>query len=93
MDNAKFDELWQRAEAERYAAQLSSGYGPWRQGVRRKAGIAIMLVAVVAVSLPMLINRSSATVTDDSYIMAYCNRNDINEQYWVDMADALLMDA
>ena len=48
-------------------------------------------MAVTAVALPLL-TRPQPTVNDDSYTVAYCNRPDMANQYWVDMADALLME-
>lgn len=92
LTDEEFDRLWQRAEAESHAAKLQQEYPVWRRNHRRNIGLAASLVAVTAVALPLL-TRPLPTVANDSYTAAYCNRPETNSQYWVDMADALLMEA
>lgn len=91
MTEQEFDALWQRAEATPHTTRLLEEYPAWRRQRRRTLGGAASLVAVTAVVLPLL-TRPQPTVNDDSYTVAYCNRPDMANQYWVDMADALLME-
>ena len=91
MTEEEFDALWQRAEAAPHTARLMEEYPVWRRNRRRTLGVAVSLVAVTAVVLPLL-THPKPTVNDDSYTVAYCNRPDMANQYWVDMADALLME-
>lgn len=91
MTEEEFDALWQRAEAAPHTARLMEEYPVWRRNRRRNLGVAASLVAVVAVALPLLTHQQP-TVHNDSYTVAYCNRADMTDQYWVDMADALLME-
>ena len=92
MTNEAFDRLWERAECERYAAEMTAKYPVWRRNSRRNLGLAVSLVAVTAVALPLLTNQRPAAF-GDNYTSAFCNKPDIANQYWVDMADALLMEA
>ena len=91
MNDREFERLWERAEAESHAAKLSAEYPVWRHNIRRNMGVMASLVAVAAVSLPLLTRTPAAA--DDNYMAAYCNRPELGAQYWVDMADALLMEA
>ena len=92
MTEQEFDALWQRAEATPHTTRLLEEYPAWRRQRRRNLGVAASLVAVTAVVLPLLTHP--LTVTDnDSYTVAYSNRPEVGNQYWVEMADALLMEA
>ena len=94
MTEEEFDALWQRAEAAPHTARLMEEYPVWRRNRRRNLGVAaslVAVVAVVAVALPLLTHQQP-TIHNDSYTVAYCNRPDMTNQYWVDMADALLME-
>lgn len=91
MNEQRFEELWQRAEGAEHGRRLAEEYPVWRQTRRRNLGVAASLVAVVAVALPLL-NPSHHAATNDKYTVAYCNRSDMANQYWVEMADALLME-
>ena len=90
MTEQEFDALWQRAEAAPHTARLMEEYPVWRRQ-RRNLRVAVSLVAVAAVALPLL-THPKPTLNDDSYTVAYSNRPDMTNQYWVDMADALLME-
>lgn len=92
MNEQRFEELWQRAEGAEHGRRLAEEYPVWRQRRRRNLGVFASLVAVVAVSLPLLTHPQTGS-SDDAYMMAYCNRPDVTNQYWVEMADALLMEA
>lgn len=92
MTEQEFDNLWHRAESAPHATHLMEEYPSWRRRQRRVIGVAASLVAVVAVALPMMTNMKHST-NEDSYSTAYCNRAEMADQYWVEMADALLMDA
>lgn len=89
MTNEEFDKLWEQAESEHYAAEMAAEYPVWRARRRRNIGIAA-LTLVVGASLPLLQTR--AQPGHDNYTVAYCNHTDITDQYWVDMADKLLME-
>ena len=91
MTEEEFDALWQRAEAAPHTARLMEEYPVWRRQRRRNLGVAASLVAVAAVALPLL-SGPQASTNDDSYSVAYCNRPEMADQYWVDMANALLME-
>ena len=91
MNEQRFEELWQRAEGVEYGRRLAEEYPVWRQHRRRNLGVAASLAIIVVVTLPLLTPSHNAAASD-SYTMAYCNRTGIDNQYWVDMADALLME-
>lgn len=92
MTEQEFDSLWQRAEAEPHATRLKAEYPAWRRNRRNSLGVAAMLVAVVAVALPLMTNQVPS-MTRDGLSATYSNRPDLARQYWVDLADALLMEA
>ena len=91
MNEQRFEELWQRAEGAEHGRRLAEEYPVWRRQRRRNLSVAASLAVIVAVALPLMSTSHNAVVSD-SYAMAYCNRTDISNQYWVDMADALLME-
>ena len=90
MTEQEFDRLWQRAEAAPHAARLMDSYPAWRRNQRLALGGVATVAAAVAVAWPLM---GSPRVADDSYLYAYCNRPEKTNQYWVEMADALLMEA
>lgn len=89
MTEQEFDILWQRAAAEPHAARLLEEYPVWRRNRRRNLGIAASVVALVVVALPLL-PPSQPAAAGDNGTSIYCNRPGITEQYWFEMADALL---
>lgn len=91
MTEQEFETLWQRAEAAPHAGRLAEGYRPWLQR-RRRTMAAVAAVAVIVLTATPLLKGPSAAV-DGNGIVAYCNNNDKSSQYWLEMADALLMEA
>lgn len=91
MDEERFDKIWEMAEAERYGQRLAAEYPAWRAKRHRVTGLAVLALIVVGVGLPLWQNSLRATPRHDGYTIAYCNRTDIADQYWVNMADELLM--
>ncbi|MBP5546858.1 MAG: hypothetical protein J6X59_06250 [Bacteroidales bacterium] len=83
-------------EAERYANSLASEYPAWRARRRRNMGIAALTLVVVGatlplmLALPLMLTGTNQLPQHDSYTVAYCNRANMTDQYWVDMADELL---
>ena len=90
VNEEQFEQLWEKAGAERYATKLAAEYPAWRVRRRRTIGIAAMVLLVAGVTLPMLQNRSGLS---DNYLVAYCNQSDVDMDYWVKMADELLLNA
>ena len=89
IDEKQFDELWERAEAGRYAAGLSAEYPAWRTRRRRTAGVVAGLALVLAVASPLMLQHSR----QDSVAKVYSNRAGSADQQWLDLADGLLMKA
>lgn len=85
-DNKTFDELWERAETERYAAQLTSEYPTWRAGRRRTTGIVATVAVILAVATPIMLPHHKA----GKFEKVYCNRANTQDQQWVALADELL---
>lgn len=89
MDEKHFDELWERAETEKYVEDLTAQFPAWRTQRRRTAGMVAGLALVLAVATPLMLSQA----TPSGYEKIYCNRMDISDQQWVDLADELLMEA
>jgi hypothetical protein len=87
IDEKHFDELWERAEAERYTRGLAAEYPAWHTRRRRTAGIVAGLALVVAVALPITLSPS----TPAGCKKIYCNNSTYSDSHWISMADALLM--
>ncbi|MCR5064270.1 MAG: sigma-70 region 4 domain-containing protein [Bacteroidales bacterium] len=89
LTNEEFDSLWQRAEVEGYASQLSKEYPAWRTRQRRITGMAsvTLVAAMIAVAVPMLPAGHSG------YGKVYSNREGIAETQWVNLASEMLLDA
>ncbi len=90
INEEQFEQLWEKAGAEPYATKLAAEYPAWRVRRRRTMGIAAAVLLVVGISLPMLQNNNGLS---DNYLMAYCNQSDVDTEYWVNMADELLLNA
>ena len=91
MTEQEFDKLWQRAEAAPHAARLLEEYPAWRRNRRHDLGVAALLLVAIVVALPLL-RRPHPSANHDTYTAAYCNRPDMTDQYWIEVADALLME-
>ena len=89
MNEQRFEELWERAEAEGYASRLASEYPAWRTKTRRTAGMVAGLALMCAVSVPALMPHE--TMESTYYAKVYCNRTGTDNQHWVDLADELLV--
>lgn len=89
LTNEEFDSLWQRAEVEGYASQLSKEYPAWRTRQRRITGMAsvTLVAAMIAVAVPML------PASHSGYGKVYSNREGIAETQWVNLASEMLLDA
>ena len=92
MNEEQFDRLWSEAEAEGLGRRLATEYPAWRQRQRRVGGVVAMLLVTVGLAVPMLTGGGPAIESPDGYAAAYCNRADISDQYWVDMASDLLLE-
>lgn len=89
IDEKRFEDLWERAEGERYGAELAAEYPAWRRRQRRAAGMVAGVALMVAVAAPLALTQSPA----GNYEKVFCNRMDKPAQQWVDLADELLMTA
>lgn len=92
MTEQEFDTLWQRAEANPHANRLIGEYPVWRRNRRNGLGITATLLAAALAVLSLTTGPDPAG-TDSHQTVAFCNRPDIADQYWVEMADALLLEA
>ena len=89
MNEQRFDELWSRAEAEGYATRLATEYPEWRMKRRRTMGMVAGLALAIAVAIPTLMPYGESN--NSTYSKVYCNRSSAGDQYWVDLADELLL--
>lgn len=90
MNEQRFEELWERAEAEGYASRLASEYPVWRTKTRRTAGSIVAGLALMgAVAVPALMPYK--TMDSTYYAKVYCNRTGTDNQHWIDLADELLV--
>lgn len=87
IDEKRFNELWEQAEAEKYSKDLAAEYPAWRTRTRRRASTMAGLALVVAVALPLTLSPGSSR----GYEKVYCNNKAFSESHWTEMADALLM--
>lgn len=89
MNNQDFDRIWQEAEASGMAHRLAQEYPAW---VRRRARIRNGVVAMMCfgalswATLPVLLPQHH-----DDYIAVCCNRADISDAQWVDLAADMLI--
>lgn len=89
MTDNKFDELWQRAETERYSQRLALEYPAWQRRQKRMITVVTFLVVVasLAISLLLLQHRQS-----QDYEKVYCNHVDITDEQWVQLAAEMLLE-
>lgn len=85
MNEKRFEELWQSAEAVLHAERLSAEYPAWRTSRRRTAGIVTSMALAVAIAVPLSVHNTSEHI--------YCNNPAVNSTHWIETADALLMEA
>ena len=93
IDEDKFNEVWERAEAETYASRMKTEYPHWRTRRRRTVGVAALAIATTGIALQILPTKTQPMTAGGKHSVTICNRTDMASQYWVDMADALLMEA
>ena len=87
MTDEEFNQLWQRAEAESYAARLAQEYPAWRTRQRHRAAIVAAAAVMLAVAVPVF------TPSRSSHLQVVCNRSGMPDAGWVDLASAMLLDA
>ena len=92
MKQEQFDELWSRAEAERYTTKLAAEYPAWRTRQRRRMSVAALVLVVAGAAIPLTLGGAQPMLEHEGYAKAYCNKADIEDQYWVDLAGEMLMD-
>jgi len=89
MKESDFEQLWQRAEAARYADKLAGEYEGWRQH-RRHMVVAVAGAALVAVTtLPLLLHQSAPK----DYEQVVCNRTGTTDAQWASLAAELLIES
>lgn len=89
MTDEQFEQLWQRAESQRYSESLMQSYVSWRhkrQVWGRVAMGVLALVLAVGVSIPLLTRQSA-----DDFEHVYCNRTGTTDKQWIDLASELLI--
>jgi ferric-dicitrate binding protein FerR (iron transport regulator) len=91
MDEERFEEIWERAEAEHYGQRLAAEYPAWRTRRNRMAGMAMLTLAAVGIALPLWQTSLQPAPQEEGYTVAYCNSLAIAGQSWANMADELLM--
>lgn len=87
IDEKRFNELWEKAESEKYTKEMTAEYPAWRTRTRRAASAVAGLALVVAVALPLTLSPGSSR----GYEKVYCNNKAFGDSHWTEMADALLM--
>ena len=87
MDEKRFEELWQRAEAEGYASKMASEFPAWlrRRNHRRTVSIAVAVLGIAGFSI--LYSQSSIP---DGYDYVCCNRGGVADAHWADVASHIL---
>lgn len=90
MEDKRFEELWERAQVERYVSRLQSEYPAWlrRRRVVHSAlvGLAVLIVAGVSIYTFQYSKKS----LHPKYEAVCCNRSGITDEQWVDMAANIL---
>lgn len=85
IEERRFEELWERAEAREYATRLAAEFPAWHAGRKRAAGIVTSLALAVAVAVP-LAHRPQPLER------VYCNNTAYSDSHWTETAAALLME-
>jgi len=86
MEEKRFEELWERAKAEKYAEDLAAEYPAWRTHRRKTASMVTGVALLLAVSAPIALSSNTSE-------RIYCNNSAFSDNHWTEMADALLMEA
>ena len=89
MTDNKFDELWLRAEAERYSQQLVAEYPAWRRKQKRIVTVATSLVVVVAVAVSLF---TLSQRKPQNYEKVYCNHVGFTDEQWIQLAAEMLLE-
>ena len=93
MNREQFDEIWEMASVERQARKMAAGYTAWRTRQRRRAAMAAMLLILIGLAIPLSRISKGGQGENADYITAYCNKNDIADQYWIDLAQDMLLES
>ena len=89
MTEEQFEQLWQRAEAQRFGDELAHEYPAWKQRSQTRHRIAMgaaALLLATGISLPLFTGNGH-----DGYERVYCNHTGTSDAQWVDLASDLLM--
>ncbi len=88
MKENRFEELWQKAEAQGYGRRLAAEFPDWQNRRRntRLAAAAIVAVVAIATLLTTLLRPSP------DYDKVYCNRAGTPQEQWVALASEMLME-
>ncbi|MBR1784846.1 MAG: hypothetical protein IJ760_05355 [Bacteroidales bacterium] len=88
IEEDKFEQLWQMAEAGRYGEKMAREYPSWLQRrrvtARASLGVAALLL-VAGVALPMMHSKSA-----QDFDKVYCNRDGQSDAYWAQVAGEML---
>lgn len=87
IDEKHFDELWEKAEVEKYTESLSAEYPAWLRR-RHQRRTALATVAVLVVAGFSIFNFQPSTSKDYDYVA--CNRSGIAEGHWAKVASNIL---
>lgn len=88
MNEHDFEQLWQRAEAARYADELAGEYEGWRQRRRRMTTVVASVAMIAVVALPLLLHQSAPK----EYEQVVCNRVGTSDAQWASLAAELLIE-
>lgn len=89
LTDEQFDALWQEAGARARGERLAAGYPAWRRRQRHATAVAAMLALLAGVAVPMLAQPADMPV----YGSVYCNRADIPDSQWTNLAADMLLEA
>lgn len=87
MNEERFEELWQEAEAEGHGGRLAKGYSAWRQRQRRIGAVAAVTAVLIITAVPLLTPHQSM-----DYEHVYCNRTGSTDAQWADLAAEMLIE-
>lgn len=90
MTDNKFDELWQRAETERYSQRLAAEYPAWQR--KQKRILTVMTSLVVVASLAISLHHLLQQRQPQNYEKVYCNHVGITDEQWVQLAAEMLLE-
>lgn len=87
INEKEFEQLWERAATKQFVTDMNDGFPHWRRQRRQRRNTMMGLAAVCLIGGAVWFNFQP----DKRYDTVACNRSGISNEYWLQVADEMLI--